>query len=419
MRPLRFVPLVLLLALSPIALGGEPGPSPSGAASDVASVVKGNTAFACDLYARLRSTDGNLFLSPYSISACLAMVREGAAGNTAEQMDAVFHFPKAGLGTGFKGLGVALQAPLVREGGGGRDVKKVPAYEIAIANRLFGQVGYAFRPSFIDQMRTAYGAGLEQLDIERDPSGAREKINGWVEDQTHNRIRDLLPLGSPTPDTRLVLVNAIYFRSAWQEPFQERATLDAPFHKADGTDVDARLMRRTAHFRYLGTEDVQVLDLPYRQGAMSMVVILPREKDGLPAVEAKLTPAMIEGWVRDMKSAKVAVSFPKLEITSSFDLTKTLADLGMDDALSAERADFSRMTEKEPLFIGLVVHKAFVAVDEAGTEAAAATAVAMRAGSVSRPSKPVVFRADRPFLFLIRHRVTGQILFLGRVLDPS
>lgn len=409
MPALRILALVPLLALA--ALAGEPAP-------EAAPVVAGNTAFACDLYGRLSGGDENLFLSPYSISACLGMTRAGAAGETATQMDTVFHFPSAKLGAGFRALDAALAAPMVRDGYG-REAKQIPAYEIAIANRLFGQQGYAFEPAFLAQMKDDYGAGLEQLDIERDPGGARSRINGWVEDQTRDKIKDLLPDGTPTPDTRLVLVNAIYFKSSWQEPFREHNTTDAPFHRADGTDVEARLMRRTDRFRYFGDDEVQVLEMPYRNRTMSMLVVLPRTRDGLKAVEAQLTPAQLDAWLQGMQGAKVAVQFPKYEYTSSFDLTQTLAAMGMEDAFLPRKADFSGMTEKEPLFIGVVVHKAFVAVDEAGTEAAAATAVAMRAGSAPRPEEPVAFTADRPFLFLIRHHATGAILFLGRVMDPS
>lgn len=404
--------LALLLLLAPVLMAGEEAPSA------VAPVVQGNTAFACDLYAKLRATDGNLFLSPYSISTCLAMTREGAAGNTAVEMDRVLHFPGSGLGTGLQGLETALAAPLVRDGWD-EDAKEIPAYQIAVANRLFGQTGYAFRPAFLRQLDTVYGAGLEQLDIHANPVAARLRINGWVEEQTRDRIKDLLPEGNPTPDVRLVLVNAIYFKSSWDEPFQERATVDAPFHRADGSDVDAKLMRRTDRFPYAEDGDVQILEMPYRSNALSMLVVLPRTRDGLPAVEQRLTPAVLEGWIDGLGGRKVAVRFPRFEYTSSFDLTSTLGAMGMSDAFSAKRADFSLMTQKEPLFIGLVVHKAFVKVNEEGTEAAAATAVTMRASSAPRPVEPVPFTADRPFLFLIRHRATGAILFIGRVTDPS
>ena len=412
MSALRILALIPLLALASVATSaGEPTPEAS-------SVVMGNTAFACDLYGKVGGVGQNLFFSPYSVSSCLGMTRAGAAGNTARQMDEVFHFPPVGLGEGFRALDAALAAPMVRDGYG-RNAKEIPAYEIAVANRLFGQQGFAFKPPFLDQMRDDYGAALEQLDIEGDPSGARSRINGWVEEQTRERIKDLLPDGTPAPDTRLVLVNAIYFKSSWDEPFQERNTTNAPFHKADGSAVDARLMRRTDHFRYFGDGELQVLEMPYRNRTMSMLVVLPRTHDGLKDVEAKLNPAQLEAWLGALKSTKVAVQFPKYEFTSSFDLTRTLGAMGMQDAFSPSKADFSGMTEKEPLFIGLVVHKAFVAVDEAGTEAAAATAVAMRAGSAPRPEEPVAFTADRPFLFLIRHHATGAILFLGRVMDPS
>lgn len=406
LRTLALLPLLVL-----VVFAGEEAPQ-------VAPVVSGNTAFACDLYGQLRNGDKNLFLSPYSISACLGMTRAGATGETAAQMDQVFHFPASGLGEGFKALGAAMEAPIVRDGYG-RDAKEIPAYEIAIANRLFGQTGFAFKPAFLEQMRSSYGAGLEQFDITSDPGAARARINGWVEEQTKDKIKDLLPEGTPTPDTRLVLVNAIYFKSSWAEAFREHNTQDAPFHKADGTDVDARLMRRTGRYPYLGNDKIQVLEMPYRNGAMSMLVVLPRTRDGLEAIEATLDPATLEKTIRSLKSAKVAVSFPKFEFTSSFDLTRSLGAMGMQTAFDPKYAQFSGMTAEEPLFIGLVVHKAFVAVDEAGTEAAAATAVAMRAGSAARPEEPVAFTADRPFLFLIRHRATGAILFLGRVLDPS
>jgi len=404
--------LALSLLLAPALLAGEEAPPP------VAPVVDGNTAFACDLYARLRTADGNLFLSPYSISTCLAMTREGAAGNTAVEMDRVLHFPGADLGRGLQGLERALVAPMVRDGYG-REARQVPAYEIEVANRLFGQRGYHFRAPFLKQLETVYGAALEQLDIHADPAAARARINGWVEEQTRNRIKDLLPPSSPSPDSRLVLVNAIYFKSAWDEPFNERGTEDAPFHRADGTDVGARIMRRTHRFRYAEDGDVQVLDMPYRGGALSMLVVLPRTREGLSAVEQRLTPAVLKGWVDALEGRKVAVRFPRFEYASTFDLTNTLGAMGMADAFSATRADFSGMTESEPLFIGLVVHKAFVKVNEEGTEAAAATAVDMRAGAAPRPEEPVRFDADRPFLFLIRHRTTGAVLFLGRVVDPS
>ena len=410
MRPtLCLLALLLIPLLAAGAVAGEPKP-----AVDTKPLVTGNTAFAFDLYAKLREGPDNLFLSPHSISACLGMTRAGAAGNTAAQMDEVFHFPRQGLGQAFGALRSALVPPKAwsRQG-------EKPAYELAIANRLFGQSGYAFREPFLGQMRDDFGAALEQLDIARAPSSARARINGWVEEQTKEKIKNLLPEGMPTPDTRLVLVNAIYFKSQWQEAFRERATVDAPFHRQDGSTVKSRLMQRTGGYLYAETETAQLLEMPYLGGAMSMVVLLPKAKDGLPKLEAELSAEKVTAWMGELKHRRVAVAFPKYRFTSSFELAETLIAMGMPDAFSPMKADFSGMTEKEPLFIGIVVHKAFVAVDEKGTEAAAATAVGMRAGSAARPQEPTPVRADHPFLFVIRHRQTGAILFLGRVMDPT
>ncbi len=400
-----------LLLVSMLALGAAAGTAP-------AELVEGNTAFACDVYAKLKPEPGNLFLSPYSISECLAMVREGAAGTTATEMDDVFHYPSQNLAADFGAMQDVLRAPMVRDGFG-RDAKQVPAYEIAVANRLFGQKGYQFLPPFLSTLQKDFRAGVEQLDMESDPQGARDHINRWVEAQTKDRIKDLLPQGTPTPDTRLVLVNAIYFKSQWQTPFTKRATADGPFHRPDGTTVDVPLMKTTKYFRYGETADAQILEMPYKANTLSMLVVLPKAKDGLPALEAGFTPEALAGWVGVLDTERVAVTFPRFEFTSDFDLTRTLASMGMPSAFSAQQADFSKMTEEEPLFIGIVVHKGFVKVDEDGTEAAAATAVGMRAGSAAPPDEPKVFSADHPFLFLIRHNASGAILFLGRVVDPS
>ena len=391
---------------------------PAGAGTMPAALVEGNTAFACDAYARLRQEPGNLFLSPYSISECLAMVREGAAGKTAGEMDAVFHYPPGRVAADFGAMQDVLRAPMVRDGYG-RDAKQVPAYEIAVANRLFGQTGYTFRPPFLQTLETDFRAGVESLDMAADPAAARAHINRWVEVQTKDRIKDLLPAGTPTPDTRLVLVNAIYFKSPWQQTFPKRATADGPFHRLDGTTVDVPLMATTKHFRHGETSDAQILEMPYQANTLSMLVVLPKAKDGLPALEAGFTSEALAGWLGALETTRVAVTFPRFEFTSDFDLTRTLGAMGMPSAFSAEHADFSKMTEEEPLFIGIVVHKGFVKVDEDGTEAAAATAVGMRAGSAAPPNEPTVFRADHPFLFLIRHNASGAVLFLGRVVDPS
>ncbi len=404
---------VIVLCLLPcLAFGSEPEPEKA------APLVAGNTAFTCDLYGKLKLEEGNLFFSPLSISTALAMTREGAAGQTATQMDAVMHFPRQGLGEAFRALSEALTPSMVRDGYGA-SAREVPAYELAMANRLWGQQGFAFLPAFEGRLAYVYGAPLERIDFAKS-TAARARINGWVEDQTKDRIKDLLPEGVPTTDTRLVLVNAVYFKSAWLHPFSERATKDEPFHLLGGAEVRASMMKKTERFGYAANGDLQILELPYRSGDLSMIVLLPKAKDGLPALEAALTAKALSAWLGAIQyRSKVAVAFPKFTFTKGFDLTNVLAAMGMPDAFSPMQADFSGMTTEQPLYIGFVLHKGFVAVDEKGTEAAAATAVGMRLGAAPAPENPIPFTADHPFLFLIRHRKTGALLFVGRVLDPT
>jgi serpin B len=409
MPRIRTFALVVLLAAP--AIGGDDD-------QDAAKrLVAGNTAFACDLYGHVRAEEGNLFLSPYSISTALAMTAEGAAGETLRQMDAVLHLPADRRGPAFEALAEAMTPQMVREGFG-QNVTKVAAYDFTVANRLWGQKGFPFHTAFLDRLRDEFRAPLEAIDF-RQTATARARINGWVEEKTNDRIKDLLPPGLPTADERLVLVNAVYFKSAWQHPFSPRATKDGPFHTLDGGVVTVPMLGKTHGFPYGEVDGVQVLELPYRAGQLSMVVLLPRAKDGLPALEKALAPETLSKWTAALgRGAKVAVTFPKFRFTKGFNLTKTLEEMGMRDAFHP-RADFRRMTDEKPFFIGFVLHKGFVAVDEKGTEAAAATAVGMRLGAAPRPQPPIPFVADHPFLFLIRDRKTGTILFLGRVLDPS
>ena len=408
---LRTLALGLLLLLGPAAWGGE------GASGDGA-LAAGNTRFALALYGGLCGKKGNLFVSPYSISAALAMTRQGARGETARQMDEVLHFP-ADCAAAFGKLDAALEAPEVSVYRDGKSVRE-PAYAFSVANALWMQQGYPLLPAFLDSMKDAFGAGLERTDFGQ-TEAARSQINEWVEKETRERIRDLVPEGAITPLTRLVLANAIYLKAGWADPFKKAATKDEPFRlAAGGGTVDVPLMRRTGRYRYAEADGLQVLELPYRGNALSMVVLLPAKVDGLPAVEDALDAEHLAAWLGALASTQVEVHLPRFEVTQGLNLNEVLAGLGMKDAFSAQDADFSGMTEAERLSIGAVIHKAFVAVDEVGTEAAAATAVAMLGmGAPVRQPDPVVFRADRPFLFLIRHAATGTVLFLGRLVDPS
>jgi serpin B len=375
-------------------------------------VARANVLFAGDLFRALRGQGGNLFFSPHSVSVALAMTSEGARGETQQEMRAALRLPAEGPGDGYQRLARALEPRTIRTAEG-----EVPAYRLASANALWGQHGYAFVPEFGARLAAAYAARFSEVDFRR-PDAARAAINAWAEEATAGKIRDLLPQGLPTPDTRLVLTNAVHFKAGWAESFPARATEDGTFARDGGGEVRVRLMRRTDGFTYGETERAQVLEIPYQGGGMSMVVVLPKTKGGLAEVESS---EGIEAWTGALqRGAYVAVKLPRFTFSTGFELTEALKGLGMRRAFDGQAADFSGISAAERLFVGAVLHKAFVAVDEKGTEAAAATAVAIPAAEAPGPERtPIPFTADHPFLFLVRHRATGTVLFLGRVADPS
>lgn len=402
------LPFVLVSSLVGPALAQEPK-------QEARAAGEATARLAVDLHGALRGEQGNLFFSPYSLSAALAMTREGARGETAAELDRALHFP-ADLAAAQAALVEALRPREVDEWDERGQRKRVAAYELAVANALWGQEGAPFLEPFTSALAKRYGAPLERLDF-RDQAAARRRINGWVEEKTRQRIKDIVPEGLPGPDTRLALANAIHFKAAWLEPFEKHATREAPFHAA-GRDVPAKLMRRVDHLMLAEDDAVQVLSLPYRGHTTSMLVILPRKADGLAAVEAGLTADRLAGWLRAQRRVKVDVRLPRFEVTHALEARDALGKLGVKRAFDPRQADFSGMLATEPLFVGAILHKAFVAVDEAGTEAAAATVVMMEAGAAPRPETPVDFVADRPFLYLIRHEPTGCVLFMGRLASP-
>lgn len=387
-------------------LAGEP-------AQHLPAVVDGNSRFALDLYAALRSEKGNLFFSPFSLSTALAMTYAGAGGETAAEMAEVLHLPadQAQLHAVFG----ALVDGLERGAGAG-------GYRLEIANRLWGQGGYPFREAFLATCREHYGAGFETFDFRADPESGRRTINAWVEEQTRQKIRDLLPTGSITALTRLVLTNAVYFKGDWSSPFDPDDTRDAPFHLAGGKTVEAPLMYQSDRFRFAAHDGFKILELPYADKALSMLVLLPDRVDGLAALEDQLGPERLASWIGSLGPAEVEVYLPRFELTDEFSLAAVLQAMGMRTAFNEPRpgdpagADFTRMAEPRELFIGGVFHKGYVKVNEEGTEAAAATGVVM---VTSVPVQQVVFRADHPFLFLLRDNETGSLLFIGRLEDPK
>lgn len=375
----------------------------------VSSVASGNTAFGLDLYAKLRQEPGNRFFSPLGISTALAMAYGGARGETEAQMAKALHFPREqeGLHAAFARLQDALRTDNPRDAD----------YQFLVANRLWGQSGFRFLESYLKLTEQSYRAPLAQLDFEREPEPARATINRWVEEQTREKIRDLLPPGSIMPTTRLVLTNAVYFLGNWSSPFDDDATQNAPFY-SDGTrTVETPMMRQQAHFRFASADGVQILEMPYKGERLAMTILLPEARDGLAAVEASLSTEKLARWLTSLTPREVNVLLPRFKMTSQFSLVDALKSLGMTLPFS-ERADFSGMDGRQDLFLSEVVHKAFVDVNERGTEAAAATGV--MAGATAMPSEPPpVFRADHPFVFLIRDTKTGSILFFGRLADPK
>jgi serpin B len=334
------------------------------------------------------------------------MTYAGARGETAAQMAGTLHFglPPERLHPAFGGLVQQIN------GAGGKR-----KYQLRTANRLWGQKDYGFLPDFLKLTEANYGAGLKEVDFIKATEQARKMINAWVEKQTQDKIKELIQPGILNVDTRLVLTNAIYFKAAWMRPFAEKSTVKGDFHVSADKKVTVPLMRGGVRTNYFKGDGFEALDLPYESHDLSMVIFLPGQ-GGLAEFEKRLTPANLQGWLGKLRDHRVDVTLPKFKVTAEFMLKDTLSRLGMPLAFDRRKADFSGMTTRERLFISHVIHKAFVDVNEKGTEAAASTAVVME--RLSAPP-PATFRADRPFVFFIRDNRTGSILFAGRVTDPS
>jgi serpin B len=372
--------------------------------ADELAVVHGNTEFAFDVYAQLSAGQGNLFFSPYSISTALAMTYAGARGQTAEEMAKTLH--------------LSLDQTRLHPACGNlianlKSTEKKSGCELHIANALWGQSGYHFLPHFLDLNKQNYAAGLFEVDFAGRTEDARRTINAWVEKQTKDKIKELLKPGVLDSLTRLVLTNAIYFKSNWRKQFDKKSTREEGFLVSADQKVHVPMMHQTSHFGYLDGGSFAALELPYTGKQLSMVIFLPKKLDSLAAFEKTVTTAKLTEWLPRLKEDEVEVSLPKFKLTSEFNLSHVLSMLGMRTAFGPV-ADFSGMTGSRDLAISEVVHKAYVDVNEEGTEAAAATGVVMKlAVSLKR-----VFRADHPFIFLIRDKGSNSILFMGRVTDP-
>jgi serpin B len=386
--------------------------NPTIAEGDLHNLVDGNNAFALDIYNSLRSENGNLILSPYSISLALAMTYAGARGETESQMAQALHFPPQDqLHPSFNALDLALEkTPIDLD-------KNQEPMKLNIANAVWSEQTLPFQEDFLDVIAVNYGAGVHLADFINQAEPARKEINNWVSSETEDKINDLLPKDSVGPDTRMVLVNAIYFKADWLTQFDANSTGDGKFHLLDGSEVTAEMMHEGMFgVPYMQGDGYQAVELAYAGETAAMDIILP-DTGNFEAFDSSFNKDTLDKIINGMQPASVALGLPKFKFTRDFSLSDALIGLGMSDAFDRGLADFSGMTGDKDLFISNVVHKAFVAVDEEGTEAAAATAVIMEAtGAIMHD---VNLQVDRPFIFIIRDTVNGQILFIGRVMNPA
>jgi serpin B len=402
----------LLLMLVPLLFVREASgmaQTPPALTPDQAAVAQGNNAFAVDLYGQLRKQNGNLFFSPESISTAFAMAYAGARGPTATEMAATLHFtlPPDRLHPAMGALLNSLNAAH-------------PGYQLHVADALWAEKDYTFLEDFLKLTSDDYGAGFNRVDFKGAPDATRLTINQWVEQKTEDKIKDLLPPGSVKTDTRLVPTNAIYFKGDWATQFSKAATQDEDFHLSATQTIKAPLMHLRTKFGYFSGGTFQAVAIPYKSGELSMIVFLPNDAAGLPALEQSFTATNVQKWLSGgWRNNEVILTLPKFKMTSEFELADALGALGMTQAFQRGAADFSGMTGKRDLWISAAIHEAFVDVNEEGTEAAAATGIVMRSMAMAYEPPPIVFRADHPFVFLIRDNLSGGILFMGRVSDPT
>jgi serpin B len=370
-------------------------------------IVATGNAFAIDLYAKLHTQKGNLCVSPYSISSALDMTSAGARGQTAAQMLAMLHWSDQPGALHDAVADLNLRSERDRFG-----------TELNVANSLFGQSGLNYHPDFLKLLTEKYHAQLQQVDFHQRVRAA-DQINHWAAAQTHDRITEALPASAIDASTRLVLINAIYFKANWVEPFEKSATKERPFFVDGDQSVNVPLMWQQHAFSYFESDQLQVVALPY-QGHYEMDILLPRTRNGLAELEKALTIDSLNTWLTAMQRRLVAISIPRFENSGGFSLKDPLKALGMTDAFDINKANFTGMAS-DPLYVGDVIHKTFISVNETGTEAAGTTSVVMRLGAVMirKPEVPVIFCADHPFLYLIRDQSSGAILFMGRVSTPK
>lgn len=389
--------------------------SPNVETNNLDELVNGNIDFAFDFYQSVRDQEDNFFFSPYSISLALAMAYAGAKGETRDQMASILHYrlPPEDLHPSFNGLDLILS-----QRGERVDPELGTGFQLNIANSTWAQQDHQFLQEYLDLLAANYGAGVRLTDFVNAPEEARKAINKWVSDETQGKIEDLIPPGALDALTRLVLANAIYFKASWLNTFQEDMTEDRAFTLLDGSQVSVPMMNYSKPERlpYIRGDGYQAVELPYVGGEISMVILVP-DADKFSEYEEAMSTEHFNSILDSLEAKNVQLAMPKFSFESEFSLAETFLKMGLKSAFDPQEADFSGMDGSRDLFIKNVLHKAFVSVDEKGTEAAAATAVIV--GVTSLPVVDVELSIDRPFVFLIRDIPTGTILFMGRVLSPA
>lgn len=396
--------LVLLLALSAVIVKSAETASTE---TDLEALARGNNTFALQLYEKLKAEEGNLFCSPHSISSALAMVYAGAGGATKRQMEQILH-----LGLSGEHLHEAYRQ--AHQGLLSEDKKQ--GYEFISASALWIMKGLSVRREYAKCVKTDYKAQVVEADFTRNPESARRSINAWVEKQSRGKFKDLIGEGVLTSQTRLVLTNAIYFHGLWTSQFTKENTRSATFTLLRNEKITVPMMQQTAAFNYLESGDFKALELPYKGSALSLVIFLPTRYDGLEKLEESLTAENVDKWLNQMTKKEIYVELPKFKMRSKKDLSKALKSMGLSDLFSAPPADLSGIDGKQDLFVSALLHEAAVDVNEKGTEAAAATAGTISTTSISQSAE---FKADHPFVFLIRQIKPNNIIFLGRLINPT
>jgi serpin B len=390
---------------------------PGGAFARTSPLTQCDTDFAFDLYGQLDKTPGNFFFSPYSVGTALRMLYAGAGGATGTEIAHALHLENIPVGTGATARDAFLEAVKQQKIGFGA---AADAARLASANALWGGETSRLNAAYVATINTIFDGGIFKVDFS-EPVAAARRIDQWVAAHTGGKILDLIRSDQVNGQTRLVLTNAVYFQAGWTDPFDAANTVQAAFHVTPGRDVAAAMMNQTHEFDYAAGDGVQVVSLDYRYDDASMVIVLPDKIDGLAAVEAAMTPDALSGLLANANARKIQIEMPKFVAKNSFDLPPALETLGVRRAFDPMQADLTGIADAAAgrLFVSDVVHKAYVDVDEAGTVAAAATGITVISLNAPMPTPPIAFIADHPFLYFIRDRATGEILFMGRMSDPA